>query len=115
MNILVADDFDTVAPGVKKIQETTWQDLDFQFFQSLTDGFLVIDDQTNVAPIIWCLRATLRKINELVTKINKGHFLALAAELEGEQFFIEGQCFIYITDFQGDMIEADNARFLFCH
>ncbi|WP_238587331.1 hypothetical protein [Cupriavidus sp. IDO] len=46
----------------------------------------------------------------MVTKIDEGHRLALASQLEVEDAAIECQRFLDIADFQRYVVEADGAR-----
>jgi hypothetical protein len=46
----------------------------------------------------------------LVAKIDEGHRLALAAQLEVEDAAVERQRLLNVPDFQRYMVEADGAR-----
>ena len=67
---------------------------------------LVLDDQAEMAIIVGGLPTTLRERQELIAKIDEGHVLAFATQLEFQKLAVECQCLVDITDFQGNVIEA---------
>src|SRR5262249_24324074 len=71
---------------------------------------LVIDHQSEMATIVRGLLAAFLKSNELVAQIDKGHRIALAAQLELEEAAVERQRLLDVSHFQRYVVEADDAR-----
>src|SRR2546426_8107037 len=105
LNVVVTDDFYTIAPRVQEIEKRAGQGLDVCVGQRLADRLLVIDDKAKMTAVVGRLRAAPLERNELVAKIDKGGSSALASKREVEQAAIEGQSGFDVTDLQSDMIE----------
>jgi hypothetical protein len=65
-------------------------------------------------PIVAGLLAPLLKGKELITKIDEGGILALAAQLEFEQASVEGEGLPDVSDLERDVVHADGASFAGC-
>jgi hypothetical protein len=70
LNVLVADDLDAIAPGVQKVEERTGEGLDPRFGQCRARGFLIVDDQPEMASVVGGLGASPLERNELVAEID---------------------------------------------
>src|SRR5262245_66302323 len=112
LDVVVADDLDTVAPRVAEIEKLTGQWFDARLRQRAADRILVIDHESEMPAVVGSLLAALLQRDELVAEIDERHGLATAAKLEVEQAAIERQRLIDIPDLESDMIETDRARFL---
>ena len=82
LDVVVADDLNTVAPRVEKIQEAPGQDLHAGGGQSCAHGLLVIDHEPEMAAVVAGLLAALLKGKKLIAEIDKGGMIALAAQRE---------------------------------
>src|SRR5581483_1203684 len=111
LDVVVADDLDAVPPRIEEIQEPPRERLDARRGECLAHRFLVIDHEAKMPAVICGLPAALLQREELVAKIDEGHVLALAAQLELEQPAIECQRLFDAADFERDVIETDRARF----
>src|SRR5262245_60085379 len=111
LNIVVADDFDAVAPRIPKVEKRAGQWFDPGSGQLLADRLLVIDHETEMAAVVGGLLTPLLQREELIAKIDERCCLALAAQLEFEQAAVERQSRIDVADLESDVIETDGTRF----
>ena len=111
LDVVVADDLDSVAPGIKEIEEATGQRLDVRRRERAANRVLVVDHEAKMAAVVGRLRAALLQGEELIAQIDEGRGLALAAQLEIEQAAVEGERLLDIADLESDMVETDGARF----
>jgi hypothetical protein len=58
------------------------------------------------------LRTAFLEREKLVSQVDEGHGIALAAKLEVEHSPVESKRLLNVADFDGDVIETDHARFL---
>ena len=59
LDVRVADDLDPVAPGIEEVEKRAGQRLDAGFGERLANGFLVVDDEAEVAAVVGGLPAAL--------------------------------------------------------
>src|SRR5262249_37736001 len=111
LDVVVADDLYSVAPGVAEIEEAAGQRLDARRRQRAAHRVLVVDHETEMTAVVGGLGAPLLQSQELIAQIDEGRGLALAAQLELEQAAVKGQRLLDVTDLEGDMVETDGARF----
>jgi hypothetical protein len=52
---------------------------------------------------------------ELIAHINEGLPFASSPQLEGENLSVEGERRINVTNFQGNVVQANEPRLRFCH
>src|SRR2546430_897059 len=71
LDVVVADDLDAVAPRVEEVQEAPRKDLDASSGQCCPYGFLVIDHQPEVTPIVTRLLAVFLKGKKLIAQIDE--------------------------------------------
>src|SRR5215211_5724950 len=81
LDIVIADDLDSVAPGVKEIEKRARQRLDARGRERAAHGVLVVDHETKMTTVVRWLRAALLQGQELVAQIDERRGLALAAQL----------------------------------
>src|ERR1700746_2960523 len=110
LDIVVADDLDSVAPWIGEVEIRTRQRFDAGLDQRFAGGILVIDDKSKMAALVSGLRTALLQRKELVAQIDEGHSVALAAKFEVEQPTIEGQPRFDITHLESGMIKTNGAR-----
>jgi len=89
LNVVVTDDFYSVAPRVPKIKERTIKWGNTSCLECLAGRLLVVDDETEVATVVCGLRAALLKGNKLIAQVDEGHGVTLAAQFEPEETAIE--------------------------
>src|SRR5262245_47300892 len=111
LDVVVADDLYSVAPGVAEIEEGAGQRLDPRRRQGAAHRVLVVDHETKMTAVVGGLGAPLLQRQELVAQIDEGRGLALAAQFEVEQATVECQRLLDIADLEGNMVETDGARF----
>jgi hypothetical protein len=56
------------------------------------------------------LVASLDEVDELAAEIDERHFVTVARDVEIEEAAVKGECFVDITHFEGDVIDADGSR-----
>jgi hypothetical protein len=75
-------------------------------------------DQAKVAILVALRTIGFRQIDELISDVDEGYFLASPSQWQVEQLAIKRQCLINTPDFECDMVDADDsgliARFLEC-
>src|SRR6266540_1135598 len=111
LDIVIADDLDSVAPGVEEIEKRTGQRLDARGRERAAHGVFVVDHEAEMTAVVGRLGAALLQRKELVAQIDERRGLALAAQLELEQAAVEGQRLLDIADLERDMVETQGARF----
>src|SRR5215471_259259 len=111
LNIVVANDFHSVTPGVQKIKERTIKQGNTSCLQCLAGSLLVVHDEAEVTTIVCGLPATFLQGNKLIAKVDEGHGLSLATQLESEESAVERQRLVDVADLQRNMVEANDARF----
>src|SRR6185295_4651067 len=85
LDVVVADNFYAVAPGIEKVKKRPRKGLDPRIAQRFTDRILVVDHKSKMAPVVSRLSASLLQCEELVTQINESSSGVLAAKIEIEQ------------------------------
>src|SRR5262249_339417 len=111
LNIVVTNDLHSVTPGVPKIKKRTIKQGNTSCLQRLAASLRVIPDETEVATIVCGLSATFLQGNKLIAKVDEGHGLSLATQLESEESAVERQRLVDVADLQRNMVEANDARF----
>jgi hypothetical protein len=66
LDVVVADDLHTIAPGVTEIKKRSWQHLDTDIGQRLADRLWVVHHEPEVPTIVCGLTASFLKREELV-------------------------------------------------
>ena len=79
--------------------------------QSRPYGFLVIDHQSEVSPIVAGLLAAFLKGKKLIAQIDESGVLALAAQREFKQSAVGGQSLLDVADLERDVVQSDSAGF----
>src|SRR5207248_43653 len=75
---------------------------------------LVVDDETEVAPLVRPLRAALRESDELVAQVDERHPAAAAAQLEvAEDPLPECERLVEVGDLERDVVDADRSGHVF--
>src|SRR5947209_3425853 len=85
LDILIADDLDAVAPGIAKVEKGPIQQGDTSCLEGFAGRLLVVDDKSKMAAVVRGLLAPLLQRDELIPQIDKGHGIALAAQLERKE------------------------------
>ena len=111
LDVVVADNLDAVAPRVEEVQKSPRQDLDPGFGQRRAHGFLVIDHEPKVTPVVTGLLAAFLKGKKLVAQIDEGGMLALAAQREFEEAPVESQSPLDVAHLERDVVQSDSAGF----
>ncbi len=60
LNVLIANDLDTVAPGIEELEEGARRDVDGHLLERAPRRLLVVDNQSNVALVVRRLVTSLR-------------------------------------------------------
>src|SRR5438045_6045934 len=81
LNVRVADDLDEVSPGIAKIEKRTGRNPDPGGEDRGACGFLVLDDQAEVAAARGGGIFHLLERQELVAEVDEGHSGLAASEL----------------------------------
>jgi hypothetical protein len=84
LDVLVADNFDAIAPRVEKVEKRTWLWFYPRISQRRADGILVVDYKPKMTSIVSRLSSAFLQCEELVAQIDKCRSAALAAEFELE-------------------------------
>src|SRR5262249_4806060 len=111
LDIVVADDLDSIAPRIEEIEKWTGQRLDAGRRQRAAHRVLVVDHESEMTAAVGRLGAALLQREKLVAQIDERRGLALSAQLELEQTAVEGQRLLDVADLERDMVETDGARF----
>src|SRR5215472_6206627 len=111
LDVVVADDLYSVAPGVAEIEEWAGQRLDPRRRQRAADRVLVVDHEAKMTTVVGGLGAPLLQRKELIAQVDEGRGLALAAQFEVKQAAVECQRLLDIADLEGDVVETDGVRF----
>src|SRR5438270_6849674 len=112
LDVGVGDDLHVVAPGVCEVERAGRLHGNLLFAQALAHGLLVIDDQTEVPRLVGRLRAAGGEGDELVAHVDERHPAPRAtAQLEVEQAPIPCERLVEVSNFEGDVIDANQA----CH
>ena len=111
LDIVVADDLDSIAPRIEEIEKRTRQRLDARAASALRTASLSSTTSPKWRPSsAACLRPFCSARNWSPRSMNAEVF-ALAAQLELEQTAVEGQRLLDVADLERNMVETDGARF----
>src|SRR5215470_4241245 len=110
LDVVVADDLDAVAPRIAEVKKGAVERNDAGRLESATGRLFIVDYQAEVAAIVRRLLAPLLEGNKLVTQIDEGHVVTLAAQLELEELTVKCQRLVDVAYLQRYMIEAHDAR-----
>jgi len=113
LDVLITDNLDPVAPWVEEVKKRAGQGFDSRFSQRFADRILVVDHQSEMAPVVCRLGMTFLKRQELIAQIDKGGSSAFAPQFKVDQSTIEGQSLADVTDFERYVVETNRTRF-FC-
>src|SRR5262249_50569673 len=110
LDVVVAHDFDAVAPRITKIEKGPTDKGNASCFQCLAGRLLVIDDEPNMTAIVCGLASPLLQGDELVPQIDECHGIALATQFECEETPIKRQGLFDVTDLQCYVVESNEPR-----
>ena len=66
LDVVVADDFYTVAPGIEEIEKPAGQRVHARVGECASDGLFVIDHKSKMTAVVGGLSATLLESQELI-------------------------------------------------
>src|SRR5262249_11179509 len=112
LDVVIADDFNAIAPGVAKVEEGPSERGDASRFERFAGSLLVLDNEAEMASVVGGLLAALLQRDELVAQIDKRHGVALAAQLKAKEAAVECQRLLDVADLERNVIEPHDARFV---
>src|SRR5262245_37055670 len=114
LNVLVANDFDPIAPWVEKIEKSARQCLNACVGKGLADRLLVINDEPEMPSIVAGLPSPFMQGEELIAEIDEGGTCTFSPKFEVKQAAIKYESLLNVADLERDMVETYRPSFL-CH
>ena len=111
LDIAVLHYLDAIAPRIQEIEKGSWQDLPTGRLYARTHARSIVDDQPEMAAAIRVLHRRFHQVDELVAELDKGIPRPFRPQREVEDFSVELKRLLDVADFEGDMIDADEAGF----
>jgi hypothetical protein len=110
LHVSVVDDLDQIAPRIMEV-EAAAERRDAQLLQPRSHGFLVVDDQAEMALAVGRLRSARGERDELVAHVDERHAPSAASQLEiPEDRPPEFQHLIEVAHLERDVIHSDELR-----
>ena len=113
MNVAIFNYFDPVAPGIEEIKKITFEQSGAGGADEVTNTRAIIHNKTEMPVLVRMRRTCFHQRYELIAHINEGLPFASPSQLEGEDLSVEGECRINVTNFQGNVVQANKPRLRF--
>jgi hypothetical protein len=107
LNVAVVHDLEVVAPRVEKVVAA---DRGAGFTGGRERPLAAVDDEAEMAVAVRRLRSPLRERDELVAHVDERHPATTPAKPEVEDAAVERERLLDVTDLEGDVVDADEAR-----
>jgi hypothetical protein len=113
LNIAIFYYFDPVAPGIEEIKKITFEQSGAGGADEVTNTRAIIHNEAEMPVLVRMRRTCFHQRYELIAHINESSPFASPSQLEGEDLAVEGECLINVTNFQGNMVQANKPRLRF--
>ncbi len=107
MNVAIFDYFNPVTPRIEEIKKITFEQSGAGGADEVTNTRAIIYNKTEVPVLVGMRRTCFHQRYELVTHINESLPFASPSQLEGEDLSVEGECLVNVTNFQGNVVQAN--------
>src|SRR4051812_6649945 len=110
LDVGIGDDLDAVAPGIDEVEKRPVHHARAGGLRELTHPAAVVNHQPEMPLPILVRRLGFHQRQKPIAEIDEGLTVAAPAQAEVENASIEGKRLLDVTDFKGDVIDANEAR-----